>query len=65
MSNNAFIFRIKDDPTGSFGFSMKGSQPPPPPQPVKVVAPLAGNLIPRFKSHIHMITGRITPREET
>lgn len=33
MSNNAFIFRIKDDPTGSFGFSMKGSQPQPQPPP--------------------------------
>ena len=65
MSNNVFIFRIKDDSTGSFGFSMKGSQPPPPPQPVKVVAPLAGNMIPLFKNHMHMITGRITQREET
>ncbi|WP_303823274.1 hypothetical protein [Ruminococcus flavefaciens] len=61
---STFNFCIKGD-ADAFGFKLKGAQPPPPPQPVKVVVPLAGNMIPLFKSHMHMITGRITPREET
>ena len=64
---STFNFCIKGD-ADAFGFKLKGAQPPPEPEPEKPEKFIIGRIIPNFKvndAFIHMITGRITPREET